>query len=382
MTDSPRSILLVCASYPPVLGGSEVEAQRVAAGLRERGHSVTVLTSGPPPAAEGRRRVDPYGTPVWHFGAGRWQDHQFALGVAWTLWRQRHGFDTVYFLMQGLQLVTGLPLSHWLGKRILMKISGSGIIPLMRKSRIGRLELDWLRQWASKIMLLNDGMMAEAAAAGLPPEKLVWMPNPVNTSEFAPLAEPGRTALREELGLRPNQVGIVFLGRLAPEKEVPSLLGAFARVRKKHPEALLVVIGDGPLRAALETQATALGLDTMAVRWMGRLDSSQVRRWLQAADIFTLVSSLEGFSCSLVEAMSCGMASVVSDIPANIQLISDRKTGLLAPLRNEEALAECIGSLIADPGLRQELGSAARSHVEARFSLEQIVLRYEAVMGD
>src|SRR5215813_11292943 len=113
------SILLVCHTYPPVLGGSEIEAQRVSHALRNLGHNVTVLCAGGDPMPPVRRWSDPFGTPVRIFGRDpktSWR--AFAAGVAWTLLAERHHYDVVYFLMQGAHLAAGLPVAKALGKPI------------------------------------------------------------------------------------------------------------------------------------------------------------------------------------------------------------------------------------------------------------------------
>ena len=93
------------------------------------------------------RWIDPAGVPVRIFArrsSGRRRDYAFAFGVAWTLFRERRNYQLVYFLMQGVHLAAGLPVARWLGKPIVMKISGSGIATMMRASWLGRLELRWL----------------------------------------------------------------------------------------------------------------------------------------------------------------------------------------------------------------------------------------------
>ena len=138
----PVSLIVVSHSYPPVLGGSEIEAQRVCAALIRRGHRVTVLCAGGPPMPDTAQWLDPAGVPVRIFARrfrGRPRDYVFALGVAWTLFQERRNYQLVYFLMQGLHLATGLPVARWLGKAIVMKVSGSSIVTTMRRSWIGRL---------------------------------------------------------------------------------------------------------------------------------------------------------------------------------------------------------------------------------------------------
>src|ERR1035441_333514 len=275
---APVSLILVSHSYPPVLGGSEIEAQRVCAALIRRGHRVTVLCAGGAPMPDVADWLDPAGVPVRIFARrtrGRLQHYAFALAVAWTLLKERRNHQLVYFLMQGVHLATGLPVARWLGKAIVMKVSGSSIVTLMRRSWLGRLELRWLQAWAYRVMVLNEGMAEEARAAG-------------------------------------------------PDRK------RGGEVVHRMPRAILILLADGPSRGSLEERAGQLGLSA-SVRFAGNQPAAGIPGWLQAGDLFALVSSVEGFSCSLVEAMSAGVASVVSDIPANTQLIDSGVHGLPVP---------------------------------------------------
>ena len=112
---APVSLILVSHSYPPVLGGSEIEAQRVCAALIRRGHRVTVLCAGGPPMPDRAQWLDPAGIPVRIFArrsSGRLRDYAFALGVAWTLITERRNYQLVYFLMQGVHVAAGLPVAQ------------------------------------------------------------------------------------------------------------------------------------------------------------------------------------------------------------------------------------------------------------------------------
>lgn len=327
------------------------------------------------------RWVDPFGTPVRIFGGRwpeRWRPHAFALGVIWTLIAKRRQYQLVYFLMQGLHLAAGLPVAHFLKKPVLMKISGSSIITMMGQSWLGRLELRWLRQWAKRVMILNSGMAEEAYAAGFTPEQLFWMPNPVDVEQFAPVNPDLRSQLRREMAVPQNASVVVFVGRLAPEKELPSLVEALAVVLKQLPSALLVLIGDGPERARLEAQTRELGIADN-VLFAGRCAPQQVQKWLKASDVFALVSSNEGFSCSLLEAMSTGLPSVVSDIPANTQLIENGVHGLLSRLKDRQSIAEALLHLLPDAPLRHRIGKAARQRVVDHYSMDKVIDLYQAL---
>ncbi len=382
-TLGPLSLRLVCRSYPPVLGGSEIEAQRVCAALIRRGHHVTVLCAGGDPMPDVKRWIDPAGVPVRIFGArapSRLRDYAFALGVAWDLVRERRQYEIVYFLMQGVHLALGLPVARLLRKRIFMKVSGSSIVTLMRKHWLGRLELQFLRRWASRVMVLNPGIEKEAVDAGLEHSQLAWMPNPVDQDEFAPCAPEERREIRTSLGLSEESRVILFVGRLAPEKELPSLLSAFANVKEQYATATLVVIGDGPDRPTLEDMARHIGVSG-AVQFAGRLEGACVARWMRAADIFALVSSNEGFPCSLVEAMCSGLPAVVSDIPANTQLVEPMETGLCVQTGDPQAIAAALERLLRDDNLRRKLGAAARDRVAGAYSTEKVVDRYEQLFS-
>jgi len=381
---APISLILVSHSYPPVLGGSEIEAQRVCAALIRRGYRVTVLCAGGDPMPDMPRWLDPAGVPVRIFArrsGGRLKDYAFALGVAWTLFHERRNYQLVYFLMQGVHLAAGLPVARWLGKPIVMKISGSGVATLMRASWLGRLELRRLNKWARRVLILNPGIAAEAVAAGIDPQRLLWMPNPTDTAEFAPCASAARQGLRDRFRIPAGAGVVIYTGRLAPEKELSSLLGAFASVAQRMPGALLILIGDGPCRRELEARAAQLGL-AARVRFEGRQPASAICHWLQAGDVFALVSSNEGFPCSLSEAMAAGLPSVAADIPGNAQLIDSGVHGFLVPVGDEPSIAAAILALLSDPESRARMAQAARLRILENYSTDKVLDRYERLFQE
>jgi glycosyltransferase involved in cell wall biosynthesis len=383
MAVRPISYLLVCHSYPPVLGGSEIEAQRVSDELQKRGHRPRIVCAGGAPMPDLREWVDPCGLRVRMYGSGSpsRRDRIYALGVAWTLFKERREYDVVYFLMQGLHLATGLPVARLLGKPVVMKFSCSGIISDMRKSWVGRLELAFLRRWASRVLVLNPGMAEEALQSGFDRERLGWMPNPVDTDYFRPCSPEERAQCRRELGVGVDTPVVVFIGRLDHQKKLPWLLGAFARVVRERPEAVLAMIGDGPLRGEIGELVAQLKLERNVI-FTGRVPSSGVLQWLHAADAWTLISEVEGLPCSLIEAMSAGVAAVVSNIPAHTQLVDDGVDGIVTELGNEESIARGLVRVLDDRALRDRLGVAARQRMVQQFATSRVVDRYEALFTE
>ena len=141
-----------------------------------------------------------------------------------------------------------------------MKVGGSGVLTAMARTPTGRLEIRWLRKWAHRIMILNEGMRAEALAVHLPADRLVWMPNPVDTEQFSPVPDAERYELRAQHNLPPGAFVIIYTGRLAPEKSLHLLVEAFGTVLRQRAQAYLVFVGDGPMREALTGTNPASGL--------------------------------------------------------------------------------------------------------------------------
>lgn len=382
-TPEPRfSFLLVCQTYFPILGGSEIEAQRICSALIHRGHRATVICAGGDPMPPVQNWIDPTGVPVRIYanrGDGLLKNIIYALRVAETLIRERKNYQFVYFLMQGLHLAVGLPIARLLDKPIIVKIAGSGEVPRMSKSRIGRLELRWLNRWARKVLILNEGMRDEAIKGGIAEEKLQLMPNPVDTDQFSPAAnDQEQSELRRQSKVPENVPIVMYSGRLAPEKSLTTLLEAFALVLKAIPDALLVFVGDGPVRPRLTDRANQLGLFEH-IRFVGRVNPDEVSQWLKIADVFALVSPSEGFPCSLEEAMSTAVASVCTNIPGNRQLAQHGQQALLCPVGDVNNIAEAIIVLIRDSDFRQRLGHAARAHILNNYSIDGVVELYEAL---
>ena len=281
--------------------------------------------------------------------------------------------------MQGLHLAAGLPVAHFLKKPIVMKIAGSNVIPAMRRSRAGRRELDWMQRWRVPMMILNDGMLEEALADGFARDQLVWMPNPVDPDEFHP-AQPGESeAWRESHGIPLGAHVVIYVGRLSHEKGLRSLIGGFACAATQVPDAVLLLVGDGALRPELETLARRVGMDSRQIRFVGRVPATEIPFWLRASDIFSLTSPSEGFACALLEAMAVGLPSVVSAIPANLQLIDECIHGLTVPFDDEDAIGEAFLRLFRDSGMRRSMGNAARQRVVDSYSTAKVIERYEAL---
>lgn len=183
-----------------------------------------------------------------------------------------------------------------------------------------------------------------------------------------------RDEVRATLNLLPGMTAII-VARLEPIKDHKTLLAAYAILQREGFEPNLIIVGDGSEKAALQALATELGLNPHRIRFLGYRDD--IPDLLAACDMFVLSSIMEGLPLAMLEAMSQGLPVVATDVGGNAELITEGETGFLVPSQNPRALADAIVRLSDDPSLTRRISAAAKSRVEAEFSFEGMVARYE-----
>lgn len=177
--------------------------------------------------------------------------------------------------------------------------------------------------------------------------------------------------LKERFGFNKDHFLVMNVGRLNRHKGQATLLKSFVDVK---PEAHLVVVGDGELRAPLEKQAAASNL-TDRVTFMG--DRADVPELLACADLFVLSSNTEGYSIALLEASASGLPIVATDVGGNKEIVQHGATGLIVPPKESEPLTEAINGLIVNSSMRAEMAQAGRAWAMANGTMEGMVAGYE-----
>lgn len=171
---------------------------------------------------------------------------------------------------------------------------------------------------------------------------------------------------------------VLTVGRLVEDKAQDVLLEAFACAGDEFKEWRLAVVGEGLLGNRLRAQAEALGI-AGRVDWHGFVRDPY--RFYRAAHVFALPSRAEGMPNALLEAMSCGLAVVVSDgSPGPLELVEDGVTGLVVPVNDPTKLAAALRRLGNDGVLRQRLGAAARERV-TDHDLPRAIATWESIVG-
>ncbi len=223
--------------------------------------------------------------------------------------------------------------------------------------------IGWRRLMGEGALFLgvSDAVIQAALARGAPPDRLQRHATGVDIRrlEMCKTWAPGL---------------VVHVGRLVEKKGAATLLGAFAAIADRKPQARLVIVGEGPLRRRLTAQVARLGL-AGRVELLGALGHEATLAWLARAHIVATPSLVarngdaEGLPTVVLEAAAFGRAIVASDTGGVGEALQDEASALLVPPGDVERLAEALARLLDDPVMARRLGAAARARVEAYYDL-------------
>ena len=204
-----------------------------------------------------------------------------------------------------------------------------------------------------------------------PPEKVTFIRAGVDLGRFR-AAKDGDT-VRERLGVPVGPPMVTQVGNFKPQKAPLDFVRVSAAVYETHPDAWFVMVGDGPLRGPAESLARELGVTDRMV-FSGWWDD--VPGLLAATTVSVLTSRHEGLPCSIVESLAAGVPVVATAVDGTVEVVRSGINGLLAPAGDISGLAQSIGRLLSDPGLRTRMAAAAREGLEA-FDRDLMVRQQE-----
>jgi glycosyltransferase involved in cell wall biosynthesis len=194
-----------------------------------------------------------------------------------------------------------------------------------------------------------------------------------------PPADTPRGRFRAEFGIREQAPLVLSVGRLHEQKDQKTLLDAWRGVAAAHPEAVLAIVGSGPLESRLRGMVAAAGLQDSVrlVRPRAELAEAYVD-----ADLLALSSRWEGFPYVLLEAMSFGLPVVSTAVDGIPEAVVDGVTGALVPPESPPALARALNGLLSDPARCRSFGEAGQRRVAAEFTLDRMIERLCGVYSD
>ena len=357
-------MLIVHVIWRLDVGGGEVFLQALALALAGHGISQHVFTVGPGgPLAS---RLEAAGVPVTSFHKSSKAGLVTIARMARAIRRLR---PSLVHLHGEAGLFWGLPAARAAGARVV-----SLIYQNYEETR--------LKRWAARALLRSADLVvagshdvarfAESRLA-VPTHRLRVIHCGIETGAFAARADRGDRS--PATWRRARAPRLLTVGRLVPRKGHRTLIDAMVRVTERLPDARLVIVGDGPERAALAAYVENRGLGS-AVQFAGTVYPTT--ELLADADLFVFPSLVEPQGLALLEAYAAAVPVVASRTGGIPEMLEDGQDGLLVEPGNARALADAILRMIEDPGLRQRAVASARKRVRS-FNVEPIADEYVSV---
>lgn len=210
---------------------------------------------------------------------------------------------------------------------------------------------------------------------GVPPDRAWWIPNAVNLSKMPPAIDV--TTWKSQLNLPPDAVLIAGVGRLSPEKGYRYLIEAFTRVVHEHPQAHLILAGDGIERQRLQSLVHQLKLADKVVM-LGEIPNGA--QLISSVRLLVNPSLTEGIPNVILEAFAYKTPVVATAVGGVPELVKDGETGWLVPPRDPRALAQAIREALSNPEEARRRAENAYRHLLANFTVEKQVERWEQAL--
>jgi glycosyltransferase involved in cell wall biosynthesis len=366
-------VAVVTESYPPEVNGVAATAARFVEGLRARNHQIQLVRprqgcvdqagSGPRFEEVLTRGIAIPRYPNLKMGLPA----RSALIRLWTFARP----DVVHIVTEG-------PLG-WSALQAALKLKlpmcsdfRTNFHAYSRHYGVGWLHrpiLAYLRKFHNRTqytLVPTEALRAQLAALGF--RNLAVVARGVDTERFSPARR--SESLRASWGLGPQDVAVLHVGRIAPEKNLPALFAAFEAVRLRAPRARLIVVGDGPALAGLRAKYP------QAV-FAGERKGEELAACYASGDLFLFPSLSETWGNVTVEAMASGLAVIAFNYAAAAENITSGTNGMLVPYGDAAAFASAAAGLAGDFERMRAIGARARQHA-ATLSWERVVRELEA----
>ncbi len=367
MTGRRVKVLMLIDNLKP--GGAQALLQDVVSSMDPRIFEVVVCSL----RRTGQRMFDPpQGCRILELKGGR-----FSLPKVWSLYKflRKEGFDVIHAHLTASNIL-GVVLGRLAGVGRIFTHDHSGDEYLHKCPWLARHLLYPLERM---VLSRSDTVFAVSEAIRgfnidgkkIPAEKVVTIPNWIDTSRFSSPERFGRR-FREELGIPSDALVIGSVGRLSEQKGYRHLLAAAPDIRRACPRAVLVVAGEGESRNELEALAERLGVADMTF-FPGFV--REVESVYPSFDLFVLPSLYEPFGLVVLEAMVSGVPVVATRVGGVPEIIIDRETGLLVEPGDPHGLARAVIELIRKPDLRERLATAARDMLGRKFDRSASIAR-------
>jgi len=388
----PR-LCIVSETFFPEHGGTPTQCRCLLEGWRKEGGDARVITRRS--QAEWAKKDEYEGYPVLRVGPtgqGSLKKWSLLLTLLIPLFRTMKHVDVIFvpgFRVIGLTiLLVALPFR----KKVVFRAVSCGELDgsffasgLDKRSSFFRwifglflrLRRGIFRK-AHVFVAISSDIEREYLRGGVPPERILRIPNGVDLEHYHPIEGFHKQKLAESLGLKPAAVRLVYTGRLVRYKGLIPLVRAWREVAETCPDAQMILVGEGSndthnCEQELHELVQHFGLEDSVV-FTGR--QSRVAEWLQVSDVFLFPTENEAFGISLIEAMACGLPAVSTDVGGVKDIVGDSGFAQVVPPGDEEGFAREMKRLIHDKELRERMGQRARELALSRYGNEAVTAQY------
>jgi glycosyltransferase involved in cell wall biosynthesis len=221
----------------------------------------------------------------------------------------------------------------------------------------------------------------ELIVLGMPADRIVVFPWGVELDHFSPRTD---SSLRAELGWEGKDV-VLSTRSLEPHYGVAVVIDGFIKAAVQNLEMRLLLLGRGSLQNRLQEELTEAGMRDR-VHFAGQIEHQKLPAYYRAADLYVTASQSDGSSISLLEAMACGLPTLVSDIPGNREWVGEEETGWLFPAGDSGRLSQGLLDAFSEPDLLAEMGEKARQVTQNRadwnHSVEVMLAAYRRFLSE
>jgi glycosyltransferase involved in cell wall biosynthesis len=361
-----QTLNVVLIYYEPIQAGQTTHVLSLARGLREHGHHVSViLPANLKYSIENFRQADVNVIPL-PLRKVLWPPRSI-LATARTIRQQQPDIVHIHSQEAGL-----------LGRIIAWGARAKAIVYTPQVIDIRRKRWHWLyvlvehllARITDRIISVSEADRERMIEWGIPSPKIVNIPNGIELKGNNVNAEQARKALNLS-GAYPV---IMQVGRLSTQKNPLAFVEGAAQVLHQHPNAQFVLVGEGPLKEAIQLRAEYFGMNG-AMRLLGWQDNAA--DLMAAADIISLTSEWEGMPHTLLEAMDKSRPVVATEVNGCPEIIEDHVTGFLVPPDDTTSWAKRIVELLDNPTKMKEMGQRGRERAQERFSRQKMIAQIE-----
>jgi N-acetyl-alpha-D-glucosaminyl L-malate synthase BshA len=358
----------------PTYGGSGIVATELGLELANRGHEVHFITYANPIRLDpGIARIYYHEVEVSNYPLFQYPPYCLALASRMADVAQTYSLDLLH-----VHYAIPHSISALLARQMLTGVQRVPFITTLHGTDITLVGADrsyfgitkFSIEQSDGITAISENLRRDTVEIFGVQNEIRVIHNFVNCETYKP--DPERRGLQE---FAPNgEKLLIHLSNFRPVKRVLDCIRIFAEVRR-HANARLLMVGDGPERGPAERLATALGIQAH-VDFLGK--QNQVERLIRLAHVILMPSEMESFGLAALEAMACGVPAVATRVGGVPELITDDEDGFLEEVGDIARLAERATQLVTDEDLHARMAAAARNTASSRFCSEKLIPKYEA----